>query len=243
MAYMVPGSDARNTARWQALTPQQRAAEQAYVNQQQQITDARTNRGRRFGNLVGAGVRGVVGAAATGGALGALGAGGAAGAAPSASGSGFWSGVTAPTFGGGSAAGAAGGGMVSQPASRFTLGGLMKLAEIGVPAITSLFGMRSQNRALDRQSQTEQQNLAEQMAFAREQEARRQQEYERQMTEEARRYDIDERNRQRELTAAEEERAFNRRLLEERETRRAPYRQASRDALIRLQDLMRRGRR
>lgn len=147
----------------------------------------------------------------------------------------------------GAAAGAAGASGGAAPAAvtagRFTLPSILKMAEIGIPAVTGLIGMRSQNRALDRQSQLEQQALAEQMAYAREQEAIRRQEAERMFAEDQRRWEAEERNRARELSATEEERAYQRRLLDEREARRAPYRRASQDALFRLQDILSMGRR
>ena len=170
---------------------------------------------------------------------------GAASSAP-ATGGGFWSGVSAPTFGAAGGATAAASvipPMVSAPAARFTLGNILKMAEVGVPAITGLFGMRSQNRALDRQAQAEQAALAEEIVFAREQEAQRRAEAERMFVEDQRRWEAEERNRGRELAATEEERAFNRRLLEERESRRAPLRAAAGPALFRLQELMRMRRR
>lgn len=156
--------------------------------------------------------------------------------------------------GGGMASGAAGGaattagaaasgGAVPAAVGRFTLPSILKMAEIGIPAITGVLGMRSQNRALDRQAQLEQQALAEQMTFAREQEAIRRQEAERMFAEDRRRWESEERNRSRELAATEEERAYQRRLMDERESRRAPYRQASQDALFRLRDILGMGRR
>lgn len=194
------------------------------------------------------GVTAGLGAAAAPFLLGAGGAGvGAAGSAvaptASAAGSGGYSspGVFSGLFGGGGgAAGAAGSSAsaiapVAASAARFRLGDLFKLAEFGVPAVTQLIGMRSQNRAMDRQAAMEQRTLAEQMAFAREQEAFRRAEADRVAREDQRRWEIEQQNRGRELAAAEEERAFNRRLIEEREARRN-------QARLRLADFLRMGR-
>ena len=52
-----------------------------------------------------------------------------------------------------------------------------------------------------------------------------------QRIEDQRRWEAEQANRQREMAAADEERLFNRRLIEEREARQAPYRQASQQAL------------
>lgn len=149
---------------------------------------------------------------------------GGAGATGAAASTGYSSpGVFGGLFGGGAAAGGAAAPAVTT-AARFTLPNILKFAEIGVPAVTSLFGMRAQNNALKQQGALEQRNLQEQMAFAREQEAQRRAEYDRQMAEESRRWDVENQNRARELAAAEEDRAFNRRLIEEREARNAQRR-------------------
>lgn len=116
-----------------------------------------------------------------------------------------------------------------------TFGNLFKLAEVGVPAITGLFGQRSQNRALDRQQQMEQANYAQQIAMARENETYRRSESERVAAEEARRWQAEEAFRQKQWEAQERDRV-------DLEARREPRRQASQRALLRLQDLLRLGR-
>ena len=75
--YMTPGARDANAARWAGLTPEQRAAEQAYADNQARLVDERTRRARRFGNLIKWGVIGTVGAGAGYGALAPLLAGGA----------------------------------------------------------------------------------------------------------------------------------------------------------------------
>lgn len=159
-------------------------------------------------------------------------------------------GAAAPLFGGGAAAGsAASSAAASVPATvpaaaggAMNFGNLLKLGQLAVPAVTGLFGMRSQNRALDRQSQMEQGNLNQQMEMARENEMYRRSEAARVAAEEAKRWQAEEAFRARQLAADEEDRAYNRRLLEEREARRAPKRAAGQQAMLRLQDLLRLGR-
>jgi len=182
---------------------------------------------------------GVIGGATGAGALGAMGGGAAATSAAPAAAPSFGLGATntgAWTAGVGAAPGVvsaaaaptvAGGGM--------TFGNLLKAAQVGVPAVTGLIGMRSQNKALDRQSALEQQNLSEQMTMAREQEAYRRQEAERVAAEEARRWQAEEAFRAKQWEAQERDRV-------ELEARRAPRREASQRALLRLQDLLRLGR-
>lgn len=140
-------------------------------------------------------------------------------------------------MGGGAATGAAASTAPAvTTAARFTLPNILRMAEIGVPAVAGIFANRAQGKALDRQSAMEQQNIQAQMDFAREQEAIRRAEAERMFTEDQRRFDTSERN-------TKEQRDFERRLIEEREARRAPYREASRQALFRLQELINMGRR
>lgn len=125
----------------------------------------------------------------------------------------------------------------------FTMGGLLKLGQLAVPAVTGLLGMRSQSKGLNRQHQIEQANYAQQISMARENEAYRRSEAERVAAEEAKRWSADEMFRSKQYAADEEERTYNRRLLDEREARRAPRRAASQQALYRLQDLLKLGRR
>lgn len=170
-----------------------------------------------------------------------FGGGGAAAASAAPTGGGFWGGVTAPSFGAGGAASAGGAGVgagsvIAPAAGRFTMGNLLRMGEIGIPAITGIFANRSQNRALDRQTAVEQANLAAQMQFVRDQEAQRRAEAERMFIEDQRRWEAEERNRARDVAAADEERAFQRRLVEEREQRRQQGR-------MRMDEFLARGRR
>lgn len=101
--------------------------------------------------------------------------------------------------------GAAGGGM--------TLGQFMNIANLGVGIGTSIYGQRSQNRALQQQMQLQRDQYAAQMqadAQARD--------------EDKRRWEASQANLVRQMAAEDEERAFNRRLIEEREQRMALWR-------------------
>jgi len=150
--------------------------------------------------------------------------------------------------GGGAAAGGAGASSTipivpAAAAGKFTLGGLIDVAKVAIPAVTGILGQRSQNKALDRQSQREQATYAEQMQMAREQEAYRRAEADRVTQQEERRYHIEQANRAKELAAAEEERAFRRsiddynfRHLQDRDARRQEGR-------LRLMDFLRMGQR
>jgi len=180
------------------------------------------NRLVRFGQIASLAPFAVAGGAALLGG-GAAASGGAAGAAGAAG-----TGVAGAGAGAGVSSAAGAGGL-------YTLGNLSKFAQVAVPAVTSYLGQRSQNKALDRQAQIEQQNLQQQMAYAREIEAQRRAEADRLYGEEQRRWDVDQQNRARELAASDEERAFTRRLIEEREGRRQ-------QARVRLSDFLGRGR-
>lgn len=181
-----------------------------------------------------------------GSALAGLYGGGAA--APAAASGAGWSmpGVSAPVFGGaaGAATGGAGGAGMAATAGAgagklATLGKLFSSPglELGVNAGLTLLGNRSANKAAD-------QARADQMAQYRESIALQRQ----QLEMEARNADLDREDaralnaainelKKRELDAAEEERAFNRSLIEQRETRMAPYRRSSEAALQRLNQM------
>lgn len=146
--------------------------------------------------------------------------------------------------GGGAASGAAGSAAgASAPAvgAGMTFGNMLKLGELGVGAATNILGQRSQNRALNQQQAIDQRNYGEQMQLAREQEAYRRSEADRVAKQEEARWQTEEAYRQKQVAADEEERAYSRRLMDEREARRAPKRAAGQAALLRLQDLLRLG--
>jgi len=153
----------------------------------------------------------VVGAPAAIGAIsGAAGAG--AGASASVPGA---VGASAAPLGGGTVATGTGAGM--------TLGNIWNLANLGVGAASSLFGMRSQNRGLDKQIALQRQEMAARLAADAEARA-----------EAKRQFDAQQANETRRFAADDEDRAFNRRLLEEREARMAPYRVSADRARQRL---------
>lgn len=163
--------------------------------------------------------------------LGSMLAGGGAAASAAPSGGGFWGGVSMPTFGG-AVSSAAGGGAAIPPAvmSAVGRGGLGAILNspalgLGVNALTSFFGNRSANRQAQAALQAQLQANAQATALQ-----------ERSLAEQSRQFDLSQADaraaleaqnamRRRELDAAEEERAFNRRLVEEREARLAPHRQ------------------
>lgn len=168
---------------------------------------------------------------ATGGAALAAGGGAAAGGAAAASVPGAV-GASAAPLGVGSVAGgaAAGGGMAASVP-------WLKLSEIGAGAGMNLYGQRSANRAGDRAARIEQDAMTrqealmqqqierEERAWAADQEQRR---IDREAAEEERRFNREEREYSR------SEREYARRLLEEKEARRAPYRQWRQEALMSL---------
>lgn len=156
-------------------------------------------------------------------AIGALlGGGAAASAAPAASGSSFWGGVTAPTFGA-SAAGASAP-AVTAGASGMTFGNLLKLGELGTGLTTQLIGQRQQNRALDRDALMRSNEFQQQMALVQAQNAEAKRQWDAEQLQKANEY------------------ARVTRLEDEREARRANYRQTIGDpALLRLRDLLRLG--
>jgi len=72
MAYIVPGSDAANQARWASLTPEQRAAAQKYVDDARARADTTPTWLKVLPEIVKYGVLGTVGVGAGAGVLGAL---------------------------------------------------------------------------------------------------------------------------------------------------------------------------
>lgn len=139
--------------------------------------------------------------------LGSIGRGGAAAAASSAAGAG------------------AAGAVASNLSAHIPW---LRLAEIGVPAITNLFGMRAGNKAADR-------------AHALDLEAMRQNQanYDKQYALEREAFEAEQEQARLDRAAADETRAFDRKMIEDREGRRAPYRAIGRNALFSLADIAR----
>lgn len=125
-----------------------------------------------------------------------------------------------------------------------TFGNLLKLGELGVGLTTNLIGNRQNNRALERDASMRQNEFGQQMAMLQQQNAMARQQWEADQAQRAQEYAalqqdraLQQQDRQRRI--AEEDRL--RALDEAREQRRAPYRQMSADALLRMRDLLRLG--
>lgn len=148
---------------------------------------------------------------------------------------------------GGAAAGGAvnpawGAGMLAPNAAVGSAAGLslMRLAEIGIPVATSLYGNRQQNRSQDRALEFERRSAEENMAFLREQEAEKRRQWEAIYGpdgSEKRAFDADQEQRRLDRAAADEERAFTRSTFEAKEGRRGPFRAVGRGALMSLADM------
>lgn len=173
-----------------------------------------------------------IAAFATGGAaLAAVGGGAAAGGAATAAGSAASSApATMVTSAGGWMPTAAGASMSAAPQAVSASMPWLRLSEIGVGAGMNLWGGRQANKAAERAAQIEAVALAKQEALTREQIAlereawmasQEQQRLDRLAADEERAYSRDERD-------------YKRRLDEEREARRAPYRQMGQQALMSL---------
>lgn len=98
-------------------------------------------------------------------------------------------------------------------AGGMTLGNIWNLANLGVQGVSSLFGQRANTRATNQQISLAEREMAMRMAADAEARAEAKRQFDAQQANEARRF-----------AAEDEERVFNRRLLEDREARRAPYR-------------------
>lgn len=97
----------------------------------------------------------------------------------------------------------------------------------GAAAGATIYGSKKAGQSAKRASQVQQQADNAAMEEARQQ-----------RNEEKRQFDATEAHRQREFAASEEERAYTRRMHEEREARQAPYRQASAAALGNLGQIL-----
>lgn len=96
-------------------------------------------------------------------------------------------------------------------------------AAVGTGVMANRAEGGSAKRALQYQTQSDAAAMREAMA---------------QRQEDQRRWEAEQANRQREMAVADEERLFNRKLLEQREARQEPYRQASQQALRSLGALL-----
>lgn len=104
--------------------------------------------------------------------------------------------------------------------------------ETGLNAITSIFGNRAANRANRYAADANSRLMADQIALERERIRRQEEADALDRAEAQRRWEAEERWRATQFAASEEERAYARRLSEEREGRRAAYR-PYRDAAMR----------
>jgi len=207
--------------------PSEVAAEQASRDQNNAWWAERNARNDRYRKIA------TVGALAAGGAaaLPALFAGGGA-AAPSfgigAANTGTWT-TALPATVAGSTLPAAG------AAAKFSIGRLLSnpLTSLAVNSATSLLGARAQNKAnqyaVDRQAE----GLAQQLAIEEKRIADEAAERAAQRIEDQRRWEAQEAHNAKVLAASEDERLFARRMLEEREGRRAAYESQYRQPALR----------
>lgn len=185
----------------------------------------RLNRSRRSHNrLVNIGRFASVAIPTAGVGLSLAGAGAAASAAPAASsGIGTTAGYGSLFTGNGAFLG--GGSSVAAPAARFSLGSVLNspVAGLGVNFLSSWMGNRANSRAQrDALAAQMRQNDAA-TALERDQIAEQRRQFDTSQADARAAREAENEMRRRELAASEEERAFNRRLVEEREARLAPY--------------------
>lgn len=119
-----------------------------------------------------------------------------------------------------------------------TLGNMLKLGELGVGGISSLFGARSANKTARYAADSNARTIASQMALERERLATEAATNARQEAEAKRQWEANQLMQQRQFDASEEERLYNRRLLDEREARAAPRRAMADRARMRLGALL-----
>jgi hypothetical protein len=205
-----------------------RAYKASEARQAQQRADDKRYRKKWF-NVIRAASLGIAGGA---GAAGMLAGGAAAGGAAASS-------ATLPA--------AATAGMMAPSVAPVATGAGMSIpwwsvASQGVNTLSSIYANRKNAQANQQAMSVQERANAEAMAFEREQ-----------MAEQRRQFDIQQAAAKEALAAqnkfeadkwaaSEEERLYDRRLRDERETRRAPYRQASADALGRIPGLLASGR-
>lgn len=161
-----------------------------------------------------------IGFAAGGAGLAALGGGaGAAGASASAAypGAGLFGAPAVPV------AASAGTGIAGATGAGMTLGKLWDIGNLGLQGASAFFGQRSQNRALDKQMAMQREEINARMLADAEARAEQKRQFDAQQANEARRY-----------AAEDEDRLFNRRILEDREARLASKRAYADRARTRL---------
>ena len=152
-------------------------------------------------------------------------------------------------FGGGAAAGGGGAAATSAGTAAgtaatgagMTLGKLWDIGNLGLQGVSAFMGNRSNNRALDRQIGMQERQMAMQLQADAEARAEAKRQFDANQANEQRRMAAEDEERvfaRTEREAAQRDRDYQRQLIEQRETRRAPYRAASRAALGRLGDFL-----
>lgn len=105
---------------------------------------------------------------------------------------------------------------------------------LGINAVTGILGQRSANNAANRASQAQLSALDRQLAADAENRAQQMQQFQMSQADARAANEASNALRRQELAASEEERAFSRKLIEDREARLAPYRQMSDRARLSL---------
>lgn len=120
--------------------------------------------------------------------------------------------------------------------------GWLKAGEIAAGTFGNIYGARK-NQTANREALAAQQASTDQaMMFEREQMAEAKRQFDIQQSQLRAQWERDQAMQAQQFAATEDERLYQRKLLEDRETRRAPYRQASADALGRLPGILASGR-
>lgn len=167
----------------------------------------------RMRNISLAAMGGIAGA----GAVPALFGGGGVTSAPAWS----MSGVSAPSFGAVPAVAGVGGSTLPAAASGMTMGKILSspLAGLGVNSAMSLLGMRSANKANKYQVDRNSEAVAKQIALEEQRLASEASERQAQRIEDQRRWEAEEAYKAKMLAASEDERLYNRSILEKRQAR------------------------
>lgn len=142
-------------------------------------------------------------------AIGAMGSMGGPAAASAAAGS------AAPA----TAAGASG--AVPAASSKFGLGALLNIAGLGVGAITNLFGTKKANETARYTADMNAKSVAEQMALERDRLAQEKEQFLQQQDDAKRAWDAQQAQYAQQYATSEDDRLYNRRLVDARESRNA----------------------
>ena len=110
---------------------------------------------------------------------------------------------------------------VAAGASKFSLSGLLGLANLGVGTATSLYGANKADKTARYQADLQATSVAEQMALERERLAEEKSQFMTQQDELRRQWAAQQAFQAKQFAASEDERLYNRKLLEDREGRKA----------------------